>query len=386
MIDRFKQVQIDLVDAMWRASGCSIDFCTSPGCGHFDIERMFGKLGIEWNDDGLGHRFTEMAQKISSFDFNQPTILMMLDSIVQDGNLKNEQILRGFMEVPEPVGNLLWDQGWNERLTEAEAATPWVREATNKEFLYELVRLAFPVEYLVEAEDIGVDGVVRGQVALQHMIRTFAENSMTSPLVPSHLLTSLIGYENDWCWKARSPWDSFTCYMLGMGEDDRVPSDYLNEGDGDYFMCAHRGHGINSFGLGIIARFGGVFISQQTGYGGVYMENANEYVDAHMKAYNTHIAPLETRSSALDTGIVFSDYRVDATIFTTDSRAFGNYETGNSWKSWDLPDGWGIAVDRFSILDMEFEPRLRELIASNYSPQLTAAAKYLLEVTSFDAG
>ena len=41
--------------------------------------------------------------------------------------------------------------------------------------------------------------------------------------------------------------------------------------EGDFFVFAHRGHGSNSYGLGLVARIGALMVDQQIGWGRGYM-------------------------------------------------------------------------------------------------------------------
>jgi hypothetical protein len=39
----------------------------------------------------------------------------------------------------------------------------------------------------------------------------------------------------------------------------------------DFWLHGHRGHGLNSFGMGLLTRVGGMFVAQQHAHGGAYM-------------------------------------------------------------------------------------------------------------------
>ena len=115
------------------------------------------------------------------------------------------------------------------------------------------------------------------------------------------------------------------------------------------------------------------------------MSSDDKEVSKHMKAYNRYIAPLEKFNSSLNTGVLFSDYRGYAAIFTTERRAMLNVVQDDVWPVWQLPDGWGIAAthEDGGRGDAEFRARLKEIVESNYSPQLTASAQFLLKVVTW---
>jgi len=398
--DPNNQVRIDFVNAMWKVNGCAVNLCTAPECGHIEIERMFSQLGIEHGASGeVGRPYRFRKSLESKTDADQLDALLMVNVFISDGRLMSGDIFEGMLEVPLQIGDLLHVEGWSTRLREAASASPWIREATNREFILEVVKLAFPDWFLTMLSTNHNDAnVLTGEDALGDMRERFSSGMMVAPLVPVGLIDGLNVWKGDWGWNSASPWKFEACYMLDsfmfeVSDSDpeasnlgaRIPYEYVRQDRDDYFMCAQRGHGLNSYGLGIVAQFGGLFISQQTGYGGVYMQSPEKDVTRHMKAYNRLIAPLEKFNSSVSTGVLFSDYRSYAAIFTTERRAFLKTTSDKDLESrrWHLPSGWGIAAD-LEISDyIGFKTRLQEMIEANYSPQLTASAQYLLKVVRF---
>ena len=88
-------------------------------------------------------------------------------------------------------------------------------------------------------------------------------------------------------------------------------------------MFGQRGHGANSYGIGLIAKIGNVLIAQQHGWGGVYMDpvKATESVSKGIQAWNSSLRELkqlydlqQPGSDDVKYALLFSDYREIAEI------------------------------------------------------------------------
>jgi len=88
-------------------------------------------------------------------------------------------------------------------------------------------------------------------------------------------------------------------------------------------MFGHRGHGSNSYGMGLISKIGNVLIAQQHGWGGVYMDpvTTTESVSKGVQAWNSTLRSLrhlydlqESVSDDVKYALLYSDYRGIAEI------------------------------------------------------------------------
>ena len=219
-----------------------------------------------------------------------------------------------------------------------------------------------------------------------NMTNTLYEAGLLAPLIPRNWQGGVEG--SDWCWTINCDLDPMVAYMLNAGawEDSDVDTDEAPhlldrffEPAWDYWMLAHAGHGANSYGLGIVAKFGSFFFSQQVGYGGVYMENPQFDVNRVHTAYNTHIAPLQgdvpQDDSAAPLALLFSDYRGYALLVSPILTLCHDADPQDNPL---VPPGWGIIYD---AMDRDGGDAIAKHFlvdeARNFDPRIAAAIDYL---------
>ena len=127
-----------------------IGACTSLECGHIEIERMFPILGIgHLSDEHAGTQYEFLGWVDSEvITSDQQDSLWMLNTLMTYGNFMKDNLFEGFLEAPRIIGELLHEHGWHEKLRDGDRQTPWLRDASRKDFLLALVGEAFPDEYL----------------------------------------------------------------------------------------------------------------------------------------------------------------------------------------------------------------------------------------------
>ena len=385
----FVQFRQEVVEALWAAEGCRIQMCTAMSCGHIALEHKFDQLGLTYDEDGMRPIFTEHARE-HIVDHDQDTVLMMLTDMMYWSSFTNEEsILVGMMEVPESVGNLLYKYGWDQRLREADKGSPWVREASRKEFTYELVKLAFPDEYLesirrggvlnIETQDgpeaaFSFMGLLKGH----DIVSPYLTDAMISDFVAGTLGTS--HFDQDFgAWNEESEseseqWNSIAGYSLEMGTTNPSLKKYWEgfPNSPDAFVYSEHGNGYGT-DQGFVARTLGGFVCQQVWNTGS-VENWNECT----KAFNEYMFPvLQAGNSEQAVIVVYSNFRGDAYILSSEPRtwdAFAPIEPPLG----PLPDGFGFVGLWGGSEEDRYRPRpFSEFINGNYSDSIKAAARYL---------
>jgi hypothetical protein len=185
------------------------------------------------------------------------------------------------------------------------------------------------------------------------MTEMLSESGIVTPLLPPCVGEGVHDNNRDelwtpWAWRSHADVDPWWCYF-GSGDVGGAMTDTTaNDINGDFFVFAHRGQGINSFGLGLVARVGSLLIDPQIGWGGGDMnaKDATASVNASVAAWNQSlpsVPELPTRSGdpeAPDIRMRFSDYRRSCEVEivfpggrTEDPLVFG------------APTGLGLVVD-----------------------------------------
>jgi hypothetical protein len=390
----FDELRIEFVEAFFAANQCQISICKSEDCAHSRIVDIFPLLGISYVGFVSDNQY-EFKGKSSRIEISglQQDALLGLNEFSSEGSLSKNVSFLEFSNQFRPAAEWLNNFGWRDRLSGPLSSAPWAHEATKKDFLLELVSAAFPDKYLLELRELEEDSQLsHNDAAIRDLRRTFSSLHLVSPYIPGALAKSLEIAGPYWDWNSKSPWRIDACSLLeaGVVEDlndvgnytrksiARVPFDYLKLERDDYWMCALRSMAPKISGMGIVAQFGGIFISQQSAYLDVYRAQHGLNVNTHMNAYNEFLAPLEEFNSSLQVGVLFSDYQRYAAIFSRESRAWVRAQDFETSQRWEIPNGWGLVVDLNSQNVVTFRSRLNEIVGMNYSPQLTASANYLL--------
>ena len=226
--------------------------------------------------------------------------------------------------------------------------------------------------------------IVTGEKSRQSLIKKHHAHNLVAPSIPRHLVASLKGVEGDYSQLANFPWDPMVCYVLDY-DLDRTPAAYIEYGmTTDYFGTGTRSNGYNDMG-GIVACSGGVFISQQD-FLSVWSSESNSYEDElepqsynqSMESFNMYLAPLMNRPNYSPTvGIIYSEYRGDFYLFSSMSETWGARTDPSDPSGWTLPDGWGLVG---SEGEEGYIGWLNVLLSGNFSEELNAACRYLLNV------
>ena len=215
------------------------------------------------------------------------------------------------------------------------------------------------------------------------MTNSLHEAGLVAPIIPYKLRGGVEG--SNWHWTINCDFGPMAAYMLNaphLGGDGSDPGpdmlDRYLEPKWDYWMLAHAGHGLNSFGLGILAKFRNFFFSQQVGYGGVYMEHPQFNVNRTHTAYNIHIAPFHEGATEGETTmplmLLHSDYRGYSFVASPLLTLCHNADPQDNPL---VPDGWGIIYDALADDPRNPETHLMLEAARNFDPRIAASIDYL---------
>jgi len=148
----------------------------------------------------------------------------------------------------------------------------------------------------------------RGLDAMNDMASTLTREGLLTPPVPRTLANDLM-VAGRWAWATSSllsPWEAY------MFQEDVLDS-CLSPDVGDFWMCAYRGHGIGSHGIGLIARVGPLVVAQQFAYGGFFgdADEIDRRVNVGMRAWARTAAALDRLGAAgpARCQVEFSDFR-----------------------------------------------------------------------------
>ena len=219
---------------------------------------------------------------------------------------------------------------------------------------------------------------VTGEASKQAFTQIHHADGLVAPIIPRHLVPALKGYSQDYVHSANFPWDSMVCYMLDL-EESRVPAAYIEHGmTTDYFGSGLRSNGYNVMG-GIVTCSGGIFLSQQNTISSTFApEGSASSYSQSMESFNMYLAPLMNRPDYSPTvGIIYSKYRGDFYLFSSMSETWGARTDPRDPSEWTLPDGWGLVG---SEGEEGYIGWLNVLLSGNFSEELNAACRYLLNV------
>jgi hypothetical protein len=108
----------------------------------------------------------------------------------------------------------------------------------------------------------------------------------------------------------------------------------------DFWLTGQRGHGLNSYGFGLVARVGPLFVAHQHLWGGVYVDGelATSMVNGGISAWNSTLdAVTPSINESLRVAVVYSNYRDYAQIWVRGEES----SAPESSESLELaPAGW----------------------------------------------
>ncbi len=229
----------------------------------------------------------------------------------------------------------------------------------------------------------------RGRAAATDLEQTLSKWNLVVPEIPAGLVVHLRITRLGWAWGTADEVQPLSAYML----DQLDLVQMLDISTSDFWMLAHRGHGSNSYGGGVLAKVGPLFVSQQSAYGGVYMDS--DYTRAQFNEANE----IWNRTSRLIDGIdgptrlaiLWSDYRGYAVILSND-RSIPSVEDQYGFANSDwFPIASGSVNRRPDNLDLLLRSDDRSVvIAAEHLADLVDGANYRRairnEVNGVDGG
>ncbi|MCB1001747.1 MAG: hypothetical protein KDB40_20820 [Acidimicrobiales bacterium] len=184
--------------------------------------------------------------------------------------------------------------------------------------------LDHPTEW-EKAESSGAD-------AYTHMVTTLTTAGMFTPPVPAHLVASLNGV--DWAWGTTTALEPFAVYFDAFA----VLGECLDPAFGDFWLYGHRGHGVNSYGLGMLTRVGTLLVAQQHAHGGGYMlEDTVTPINQANQSWSHLLRGIRRSKGPATRAVLFSDYRGYASIISNDPD-HSEYVIDADHEH--LPEGW----------------------------------------------
>lgn len=152
--------------------------------------------------------------------------------------------------------------------------------------------------------------------------------------IPSGLARDLMVTESAWQIATDPDINPITPYMWGFNNSlfNSEPNDYLSD-DRDYFIAGHNGHGINSYGFGIVSRVGNVTIAQQQDFGGVFGDSIEDLaaVNEQIRVWNNGLRTLQQLR------------QLPANPLLVEFSSFRGFARISEWREQDKE--WSIVID-----------------------------------------
>jgi hypothetical protein len=208
------------------------------------------------------------------------------------------------------------------------------------------------------------------------MSTTIKVEKLVAPKIPRWMQHDLRVSTDGWAWSTSSKFNSWAVYALYGEAGPRQLEEMVSDDQPDFLMFGHRGYGMNSYGFGIVARVGPIFISQQHGWGGVYMDEkqSRAALNSGIRVWNrtaTMVAPLI--AEPLRVAITYSSYRGYAQLLTLGQHDLDVESSQQSRRGgFDLKD-WSLVTEKKSP---NFGDDLRSLRRGN-DRALAVAASHL---------
>jgi hypothetical protein len=167
-----------------------------------------------------------------------------------------------------------------------------------------------------------VNGGNLGDLIAAEMTGVLSASGLVSPSLPRCVLDGVTPANRGelwtpWAWRSNAEVNPWWCYFGTDRSFGAITEPSVLDVEGDFFVLAHVGRGVNSYGLGIVARLGGLLIDQQVGWGGAYMDEdeTTQNVNAAIEAWNALMPEMEAladrplEQSGACIRLQFSDYR-----------------------------------------------------------------------------
>lgn len=389
---RWNRLRWQLVEAMITATG-HIDkesrfLCTCEHC--VDLARLFHVMGIDQDPIAFTHlpRFQEMVTGSMRDGMD------MVSTYISFGS---GHPLEGFMEVPEAVGEVIHSPYFARGAHDGPVHSTHEPSDETRELLFAFVSLAFPDDYLelvhgardhMVEDDIDTQSefdekIIHGWDANAEFTRQLEKTGLVAPLLSTGMIENLeaaldpfrgVGTWHFWSHRCGSPWYLGAGYSLEMGMADPSLARYWLDFPSipDAFEYSEHSNQ-NGDGLGFLARSPGLFVSQQ-----VWLSGAQTPWNVCTTSFNKYLARILENSGPEGAAmVIFSDYREDAYIVSCVEESWDEYAP-NSAVMGPLPEGFGIVGVWDGYDENRYTPRsLDDVIAADWSEQITASARYL---------
>ena len=168
------------------------------------------------------------------------------------------------------------------------------------------------------------------ELALDEFNQTLLDEKIAEIKIPAHQSDRIRVSESGWQITSTTILDPVTPYLWNsedLGEMVNLSGD--RNAATDYMIAGHNGHGIASFGFGIVAQIGSLTIAQQHHYGGAFgdVEKDRANLNEQIRIWNNNLWAIENvgRFKSVPLLIEFSTFRNLAQISEWDA----NF---NEWK------------------------------------------------------
>ncbi len=208
-----------------------------------------------------------------------------------------------------------------------------------------------------------------GADAYTHMVTTLTVRGMFTPPVPAHLVASMNAV--DWAWGTTRDIEPFAVYFDAFD----VLETCIDPAFGDFWLYGHRGHGVNSYGMGMIARVGGVLVAQQHAHGGGYMlEDTVTPINQANQSWSHLLRAIRRSDGPATRAVLFSDYRGYACIISND---VDDQEFVIEADRQGLPEGWAYLYVYEGLEDSDGAGQRLDNLRESGSWTLKLAAHHL---------
>lgn len=211
---------------------------------------------------------------------------------------------------------------------------------------------------------------ISAEQALERFNANLSEAGISEIKIPSGLARDLMVTESAWQIATDPDINPMTPYMWGLGNSlfDSEPNDYLSD-DRDYFIAGHNGHGINSYGFGIVSRVGNVTIAQQQHFGGAFGDSVDDLdaVNEQIRIWNNGLWTLQELS------------RLPSNPLLVEFSSFRDFVRISEWQ--ERANKWSIVID---ALESRVQAEMLLISQDIKHQNLSASASHLIALLQAD--
>lgn len=354
--------------------------CTGACCD--DLLKLCPVVGVkpcvEFDDSiepGLSYELRE------DITFEMESAMMMLSGFHEGKRFASKEPFRGYMEVPEFVGDILatpyFADKWSTDEFQLDGRPSF--ETYMRDLAYAFVTVAFPDWYLRDrvgryfsTQQFLEPGL--GQ-KLRHFISKFTDSGYIAPLMTERMLEGLDldGMCTRHFGDGEEQWFYGAAYGLEFGMKDASLEKYWETPSRwDAFEYFERSNGYST-SCGLVVSTGGVFFNQQCS-----LDELNHC----MNAYNKFMFPvIEETPTIPGVMVVFSSYRNDAYIISAEPSTWDEYAPQNRILG-PIPAEMDIVGVWRGYDPRRYTPPSLDELAGAQNPFVSAAARYMRECLS----